>query len=85
MVCDGVKLARCADDARNRQNGQIDPAGASPEAMAQGDPEGEEEAWDVDDEFENGNAIAVTNCHCEGSSGRKGEKGVKALKAKLVN
>lgn len=53
--------------------------------MAQGDPEGEEEAWGVDYEFEDGNSVAVTDCHCAGSSDGKREKGVKVSESELVN
>ena len=34
MVCYGVELARCTDNAGEGQEGEVDPAGASPEAMA---------------------------------------------------
>ena len=63
MVCYGVELARCADNAGEGQEGEVDPAGASPKAMAQSDPESKEKTGNVEYKFEYGYTVAVIECH----------------------
>lgn len=58
MIGHGIKLAGRPYDAGDAENGEVYPAGASTEAMAQGDKEGQKEKWNIEDEFENGDAIA---------------------------
>lgn len=63
MVRDGRELAAGAHDADGGEGDEEVPAQVSAEAMAEGDQEGEEETGKVDDEFEDGDAVAIVDCH----------------------
>lgn len=58
MIGHGIKLASRPNNADDRENNEVYPAGASIKVMAQRDEESEEGTWNIDDEFDNGDTIA---------------------------